>query len=99
MVEKLLVVYDWGETHVALNFVVLPAICEGVLRTLASSARRNSNSPFGLLIIDSELRDLDRNRRWTGSVVKYAVDHEPSNRAVVDRWIEKWSPPSTIRNR
>ena len=91
MMEKVLIAYDWGETFVALNLVAKPAIDEGFLRTLGKSARRNNDLLLAMLL-DAQLRDSDRSRRWSSAVVKYAVDGDQKNRATIGAWIAKWMP-------
>lgn len=90
LMEKVLVVYDWGESFVALNLVAKPAIDEVLLRQLAATGRRQGDSLLGL-IADSEYRDVRRSRTWSTALVRFAMER-PENVAVMRGWIEKWLP-------
>lgn len=91
LIERTLTAYDWGESFVALNLVGKIAIDEGVLRPLAVAARRNGDTLLAFLV-DAQLRDSERSRRWSGVLVQYALAGEESNKAVIDGWVEKWMP-------
>ncbi|MBI2800206.1 MAG: toluene monooxygenase [Gammaproteobacteria bacterium] len=94
LMEKLLIAYDWGEAFVGLNFVAKPAIDEGVLRPLAGAARRHGDTLLAFLI-EAQLRDSERSRRWSSALVRYALAGDPANAAVILTWIEKWTPLAT----
>lgn len=91
LMEKVLIAYDWGEAFVALNLVAMPAIDEGILRPLASAARRNSDTLLSLLL-EAQLRDSDRSRRWSSALVRFAVKGNAGNADVIRSWIDKWMP-------
>lgn len=90
LMEKVLVAYDWGECFVALDLVAKPAIEEAVLRKLGEAARHNGDTLLGL-VIDAELADGVRHRRWASALVKMATD-VPGNAEVIKGWIAKWEP-------
>ncbi len=90
LLEKALVTYDWGEAFVAVNLVVKPAVDEAVLRQLAHTARRYGDTLLGFLV-DAQLIDSDRSRRWTASLVHYAQQNE-DNQDVMDDWLANWVP-------
>ncbi|MDH3673046.1 MAG: aromatic/alkene monooxygenase hydroxylase subunit beta [Gammaproteobacteria bacterium] len=89
LMEKVLVAYDWGENFVALNLVAKPAADE-TLRQLGHVSRRFSD-PLTALLIDNQMRDSDRSRRWSSGLVKFTLEKD-SNKAVIRDWIEKWMP-------
>lgn len=91
LMEKLLTAYDWGEAFIALNLVAKPTIEEGILRPLAQAGRTRGDTLLGFLV-DAQLRDAERSRRWTSALTTYAVKHDPANAAVIKRWIEQWTP-------
>ncbi|HUO53572.1 MAG TPA: aromatic/alkene monooxygenase hydroxylase subunit beta [Rhodoblastus sp.] len=90
LVEKALVAYDWGESFVALNLIARPAVEEAVLRALGQAARHNGDTLLGLLT-DAQLVDADRHRRWTGALVKLALQTE-GNAEVLAGWMATWAP-------
>jgi toluene monooxygenase system protein E len=92
LMEKVLVTWDWAEAFVALNLVAKPAIEEALLRKLGESARHNGDTLLGMLT-DAQLLDGVRHRRWSGALVKMALE-QPDNHAVITAWIAKWEPLS-----
>lgn len=86
-IEKMLATYDWAENLVAANVVVLRCVEEG-LRQLMLAARNNQDTLTAMLL-EAELRDADRSRRWTQKYVQLALETE-GNRAVLDGWVKKW---------
>lgn len=90
LMEKVLVAYDWAECFVALTLIAKPAIDEAVLRKLAEAARHNGDQ-LAALVIDAELVDSARHRRWASALVKMATD-VPGNADVINGWIAKWEP-------
>jgi toluene monooxygenase system protein E len=90
LLEKALVAFDWAESFVALNLVARPAFEEAVLRALGQAGRHNGDTLLGLLS-DAQLVDAERHRRWSGALVKLALETE-GNRAVLQNWVAKWAP-------
>ena len=90
LAEKALIAYDWGESFVALNLVLRPAVEEAVLRTLGNAGRHNGDTLLGLLT-DAQLADAQRHRRWATALVKMALEQE-GNHAVLSAWVAKWAP-------
>ena len=89
LLERALVAYDWGESFVALNLVARPAADEA-LRQLGRAAGRYGDVLLALMI-DNQLRDADRSRRWSSALVKLAVER-PLNARIIGDWIDKWMP-------
>ena len=90
LAEKALIAYDWGESFVALNLVLRPAVEETVLRALGNAGRHNGDTLLGLLT-DAQLADAQRHRRWATALVKMALEQE-GNHAVLSAWVAKWAP-------
>lgn len=90
LMEKVLTCWDWAEAFVAVNLVAKPAVEEAVLRQLGVTARRNDDTLLGMLV-DAQLVDAMRHRRWASALVKMACEVE-ENSAVIKSWIEKWEP-------
>jgi toluene monooxygenase system protein E len=90
LMEKVLITYDWAEAFVALDLVAKPAIEETVLRRLGESARHNGDMLLAMLI-DAQLVDSARHRRWSTALVKQALQ-TPGNAEVLKDWVKKWEP-------
>lgn len=90
LVEKAMIAWDWGESFVALNLILKPALEEAVLGALGDSARHNGDTLLGLLT-DAQLLDAARHRRWASALVAHALD-VPENMQVLQHWIGKWLP-------
>lgn len=87
-IERLLTTYDWAENLVAANVVVLRSIEEACVRQLARAARQHGDSLTAMLL-EAQLRDADRSRRWTKKFIEMALENE-ANRSVLGGWIDKW---------
>lgn len=92
LMERTLVAWDWAEQFIALNLVAKPAIDEALLRQLAGLCRRSGDSLTALLL-DAQMTDSARSRRWTTALVDYALKSgDAGNRAVIEGWLAKWVP-------
>ena len=58
------------------------------------AARRNSDTLLSLML-EAQLRDSERSRRWSGALVRYAVEANDANTEVICSWIDKWMPLAT----
>lgn len=90
LMEKTLVVYEFGETFAALNLIAKPAIDEACVRQLGRAARRFNDSVLDLLA-DAILKDTARSRSWTTALVKL-LSKEEANMAHLRGWVAKWEP-------
>lgn len=90
LVEHALTAWDWGECFVALSLVVRPAVEETVLRALGTAARQHGDTLLGLLV-DAQLIDAQRHRRWATELVRMSLEQE-GNRDVLTAWVAKWEP-------
>jgi len=90
LMERTLVVYEFGETFTALNLIAKPAIDEACLRQLARTARRFNDTVLDLLS-DAVLKDSARSRAWTAALVKM-LSKSDANTAQLRTWIAKWEP-------
>ncbi|MBM3482789.1 MAG: toluene monooxygenase [Alphaproteobacteria bacterium] len=92
LMEKTLVAWDWAEQFVALNLVAKPAIDEALLRQFANLCRRQGDTLTALLL-DAQMTDSARSRRWTTALIEYALKSgDPGNRALIERWLAEWVP-------
>ena len=90
LIERALVAYDWGEAFVALNLVARPAADEVLFRELGRAARDYRDDLLSLMC-ESALRDSERQRRWSGALVEFALGEE-GNRQVLEDWLTRWVP-------
>jgi toluene monooxygenase system protein E len=91
LAEKLLVAWDFGEQFVALNLVLKPAIDAAFIGALGRAARGAEDTLTGLLL-DAQLIDSERCRRFTTALVRFAIGSNPGNGAVIQSWMDKWDP-------
>jgi toluene monooxygenase system protein E len=92
LMEKTLVTWDWAEQFVVLNLVAKPAIDEAFLRQFAGLCRREGDTLTSLLL-DAQMSDSDRSRRFTSALVEFALNNpEVNNRSVIEGWLAKWVP-------
>lgn len=90
LMERAMVVYEFGETFVALNLVAKIAIDEACLRQLGRAARRSNDTVLDLLC-DAILKDSARSRAWTMALVQF-LGAKPENMSYVRDWVAKWEP-------
>lgn len=90
LMERTMVVYEFGETFAALNLVAKPAIDEACLRQLGRAARRANDTVLDLLC-DALLNDSARSRAWTKALVQF-LSAKPDNMVHLRDWIAKWEP-------
>ena len=74
----------------ALNIVTKPAVDAACLHQLGTAARRNGDTLLAFLI-DAQLLDSERSRRWTKALVTFACQNE-ANKKVLGDWVAKWAP-------
>lgn len=89
--EELLVTYDWGESFVALNVVVKPALDALFNDTVAELATLNGDDLVADLAAEFGL-DSARSRDWTQALTTYVLDRDSSLSGVMQGWIDKWGP-------
>lgn len=90
-VERLLVAYDWGESFVALQLCVKPALDELVTVHLANVAQAHGDYPLAE-ILGSFRKDVAWHREWSRALLAIACDDAPATAAAVDDWVGTWRP-------
>ncbi|RTL51203.1 MAG: toluene monooxygenase [Rhodocyclaceae bacterium] len=90
LMEKALVTWDWAESFVALNLVAKPAVEEATMRSLGEAARHNGDTLLGLLI-DAQMADAARHRKWAAALVKKMIEQE-GNRERLVACVNAWMP-------
>jgi toluene monooxygenase system protein E len=89
--ELLLLAYDWGEAFTALNLVVKPALDALFKEAFVEVANEHGDGLTAALLQEARV-DTTRNQAWNATLARYALTANPTNRAVIDGWIEKWRP-------
>ncbi|MGV0850536.1 aromatic/alkene monooxygenase hydroxylase subunit beta [Mycolicibacterium phlei] len=89
--EKLLVAYDWGESFVALNLVLKPALDALFKEAFADLAIEHGDQLTAALLQEAQV-DTVRNQSWHAALAKYAGEANPDNRGVIEDWVGKWRP-------
>ena len=87
--EKALVAYDWAEAFTAVNLVALPTVDDLLLSQLRRVAHARGDEPSWILLGSLEA-DGKRRARWSTALARFAIDSNPDNRAVFERWVQKW---------
>ena len=89
-VEYALVSYDWGEAFTALNLVLAPTLDDVLLTQLGRVARSNGDD-LTWLLTSFLAEDSRRRDRWSRALAEEAVAQRPENRAVLGKWVGRWS--------
>jgi len=89
-IEYALVSYDWGEAFTALNLVLAPTLEDVLLTQLGQVAKRN-NDDLTWLLTSFLAEDARRRGRWSRALADLAVAQRPENRAVLGKWVGRWS--------
>jgi toluene monooxygenase system protein E len=89
-IEYALISYDWGEAFTALNLVLGPTLDDVLLTQLGQVAKSNSDD-LTWLLTSFLAEDAKRRDRWSRALAEFAVSQRPANRAVLAKWIDRWS--------
>ena len=89
-VEYALVTYDWAEAFTALDLVLAPTL-DAVLLTSLGEVARVSDDDETWLLTSFLAEDSRRRARWSRALADLAVAQRPDNRAVLAKWIDRWS--------
>jgi toluene monooxygenase system protein E len=89
-VEYALVSYDWAEAFTALNLVLAPTLDDVLLTQLGQAARSHGDEETWLLSAFLA-EDSRRRARWSRALADVAIAQRPENRAVLAKWIGRWS--------
>jgi toluene monooxygenase system protein E len=90
-VEYALVAYDWAEAFTALNLVLGPTLDDVLLTQLGQTAKTGGDDLTWLLTCFLA-EDSRRRGRWSRALADLAVAQRPENRAVLAKWVARWSP-------
>jgi toluene monooxygenase system protein E len=89
-VEYALVSYDWAEAFTALNLVLAPTL-DDVLLTQLGQVAKSHGDDLTWLLTSYLAEDAARRGRWSRALADLAVSQRPENRAVLAKWIGRWS--------
>jgi toluene monooxygenase system protein E len=89
-IEYALVSYDWGEAFTALNLVLAPTLDDVLLTQLGQVAKSNADD-LTWLLTSFLAEDARRRSRWSRALADLAVAQRPENRAVLGKWVGRWS--------
>jgi len=89
-IEYALISYDWAEAFTALDLVLAPTLDDVLLTQLGEAAKARGDAETWL--VTSFLAEDSRRRgRWSRALADLAVAQRPENRAVLAKWIGRWS--------
>jgi toluene monooxygenase system protein E len=88
-IERLLLAYDFGESFVATNLVLAPALSELLLGIFPEIAR-TANDDLTWLLLGKLMSDAERRGRWSAATALYAVKERDENAAAIADWAGEW---------
>jgi toluene monooxygenase system protein E len=91
LVERLLVVRDWGEAFVALALVTKPRFDALFGTRLAAAARAHGDDVLANVVF-SLAEDAAWHAAWSRELVRVAIADRPANRDVIAAWCAHWEP-------
>jgi len=89
-IEYALVSYDWAEAFTALNLVLAPTL-DDVLLTRLGRVAKDHGDDLTWMLTTFLAEDSRRRDRWSRTLADLAVTQRPENRAVLGKWISRWS--------
>jgi toluene monooxygenase system protein E len=89
-IEYALVSYDWAEAFTALDLVLAPTLDDVLLTQLGQFARAHGDE-LTWLVTSFLAQDSQRRQRWSRALADLAVAQRPENRAVLGKWVARWS--------
>ena len=87
--EQLLVIFAWDQAAIASSLAIRP-ICDDLFLNQLARAARASGDELDALILENLYRDSLRHNRWTVALAKFAIEEDPSNRAVLRGIAANW---------
>jgi toluene monooxygenase system protein E len=89
-IEYALITYDWAEAFTALDLVLAPTL-DDVLLTQLGQLARTLGDELTWLVTSFLAQDSQRRQRWSRALADLAVAQRPENRAVLGKWVARWS--------
>jgi toluene monooxygenase system protein E len=92
LIERAMIVYDFGEAFTVLNFVVKPHV-DALLNTELAGRLAASNGDTILREIHFSLHeDAQWHRAWSNELARTLIADTPANEAIMNEWVAKWTP-------
>jgi toluene monooxygenase system protein E len=89
MIERLLTTWDWGECFVGLNLILKPMIDDLFMHHVSDLALREGDHLLGQIFYSLN-EDCLWHRQWSQALINMAIEDTPTNRDVIQRWIQQW---------
>jgi toluene monooxygenase system protein E len=92
LIERALVVYDFGEALTVLNFVVKPHV-DALLNEQLCGRLAAANGDTILREIHFSLHeDAQWHREWSAELARTLIADTPANESIMSEWVAKWTP-------
>jgi toluene monooxygenase system protein E len=92
LIERALVIRDWGEAFVVTNVVIKPHLDRLVNDELAGSVAAANGDPILLSVHFSLGGDAMWHSAWTAALLRTAIADTPANAERVSGWVDVWRP-------
>lgn len=96
VVERLIAFDDWNELHVVTNLIFDPLVSEVGLSQLVRRLAPLHGDFVTPMIVTTTERDRRRNQAWSEALVRMVtadgLETAEANRAVIQGWIDEWTP-------
>jgi len=92
LIERHLIVYDWGEAFAVRNLVVKPAYDHLINSVLQRVARQHGDDLLAMLHDDFLLHDSRYSRDVTVALCRYAIERNPQLAAWLRQLVADWQP-------
>ncbi len=92
LIERALIVYDFGEAFTVLNFVVKPHVDSLLNEELAGRLAAANGDTILREIHFSLHEDAQWHRAWSSELARTLIADTPANEAIMNEWVAKWTP-------
>jgi len=95
-VEYLLASRDWAEIIIAVNLVFEPLVGRLLGNYLMAQQACASGDPVTPLIAETVEADRQGAVGCTAELARFVIANQPANRAVIQEWLEYWTPQAVV---
>jgi toluene monooxygenase system protein E len=92
LIERALIVYDFGEAFTVLNLVVKPHVDSLINEELAGRLAAANGDTILREIHFSLHEDAQWHRAWSSELARALIADTPANEAIMNEWVAKWTP-------